>query len=141
MRRAVGVEFAASRHTLAEELLAREPATVSSRVVLVQGDCADAALWVEGGPIAGATVAYAGSLMFSDELMNALARRIEGSLEHAPLLRVVASLKRWAVDAAPRGFRETPPPELCESSWTAPPSLGAEGESEPGTPVYVYERV
>ena len=76
-----------------------------------------------------------GSLMFSAELMEVLARRIDDS----PAMRLVATLKQWAEGSAPRNFREQTPAEFCESSWTAPRELS--DPKDPGTPVYIYERV
>ena len=35
----IGVEFAASRHELAEELLSRQPAELAARVALIRADC------------------------------------------------------------------------------------------------------
>ena len=135
VRRAFGVEFAATRHELAVAALEREAAGVSERVTLLEGDCAAPNLWTAGGPLGDRiTVVYAGSLMFSNELMDQLARLIEA----CPFpLRVVASLKQWASDQAPRGFVEQAP-LYCESSWTAPRELT--DERDPGTPVYVYAR-
>jgi hypothetical protein len=130
--RACGVEFAASRHELAEEALAQEDESVVNRVALVEGDCSDPTLWAAGGPLADATVVYAGSLMFSEELMGKLARLIEASTS----ARVVASLKQWS--AAPQGWCEQAPAERFETSWTAPQSLKSEGDA--GTPVFVYVR-
>ena len=71
-----GVEYAQSRHELAAELLAEEGEAIAQRVTLIQGDCADATLWASGGPLDGVTVVFAGSLMFSSELMDRLARAI-----------------------------------------------------------------
>ena len=135
-RAACGVEFAASRHELAVEAAAQLPEAISSCVKLVEGDCSDAALWAADGPLDGTTVVYLGSLMFSAELMDALARRIETC--PAPL-RAICTLKQWIDGNGPRNFREATPPERCESTWTAPQAL-ADREREPGSPVFVYLR-
>jgi hypothetical protein len=54
---------------------------------------------------------------FGEELMAALAQRIEG----CPSIRAVASIKPWVALA---GFAEQLPPERCETSWTAPSRVG-----------------
>ena len=154
VRESVGVELARSRHALAVKALSLEDSTLASRVRLLQGDCADAALWSEANaPLARATVVYAASLLFSSELMARLAQRIEASES----VRVVASLKRWHSGLV--GFREEEPPERCETSWTAklavvsdgpayqswsneagPARNGIEAEAHPGSQVYIYVR-
>ena len=73
--------------------------------------------------------------MFSEELMGRLARRIEGATRGP---RVVATLKRWADGAGPRGYREEEPAERCEASWTAPREL--RDAKEAGAPVHMYWR-
>ena len=133
---AFGIELAASRHNLGVDALSAETdRDAASRVTLIQGDCADAALWTaSSSPFARATVGYLGSLMFSTELMSTLARRIE-SCSFADL-RVIATLKQWSAADAPSGFLLQEPAERCESSWTAPQAL--RDAREPGTPVFVY---
>ena len=137
-----GVEYAQSRHELAAELLAEEDETIAQRVTLIQGDCADATLWASGGPLDGVTVVFAGSLMFSSELMDRLARAIESS---ATPPRIIASLKQWPHEGdggggPPRGFRPAEPHvERCESSWVVPRTLD-ETQEEVDSPVYVYVR-
>ena len=138
-----GVEYAQSRHELAAELLADEDETIAQRVTLIQGDCADATLWASGGPLDGVTVVFAGSLMFSSELMDRLARAIESS---ATPPRIIASLKQWPDEGdgggggPPRGFRPAEPHvERCESSWVVPRTLD-EAQEEVDSPVYVYVR-
>lgn len=133
--RSVGVEMAGSRHHLAEEALEREHQAIKQRVHLVQGDCAEPALWaVPGGPMAGVTVVFMGSLMFSAELMHRLAQLAGQS----STIRAVATLKRFGEDACGNLHIEEPA-EICETSWTIPSSIG-EGSGEDGTPVFIYTR-
>ena len=139
VRRAVGIEMAASRHALAASKLAGlRDSDVISRCLLVQGDCSDAALWsVAPGadaPLAEASVIYIASLLFSSELMTRLAQRIvEMAGNGQSSLRVVATLKRFRRGALRRArLRERLPPAFIDMSWS--PSMG------PGQPVYIYVR-
>lgn len=144
---AVGVELAPSRHRLALAELAREvdlDDTLSGRVALIEGDCADEVLWA--GPLAGSTLVFAGSLLFGESLMARLARCIEA----CESVRAVASLKRFAAagggagtsatGSGLAGFRELPS-EAFETSWTAPLRAGeGSGVRNPGAPVFLYIR-
>ena len=139
--RSVGVEMAGSRHELAEAALASENADIADRVALVAADCSDPALWrAPDALLRGITVIYMGSLMFSPELMTRLAQLIESS----PSVRAVATLKRFTDDRPPGGFRECSDAEKCETSWTAPTSVGsahgAGNAPDPGCPVFIYTR-
>ena len=76
------------------------------------------------------------SVMFDEELMRRLARCIAA----CPTVRLVATLKRFPDDVL-AGFREAPPPECCETSWTAPRSVdNPQGAFQPGSSVYIYLR-
>jgi SAM-dependent methyltransferase len=147
VQRAFGVELSKSRHRLAQAALAAARKEVSSRSVFLCGDCADPKLWQHGEPLAGATVVFTCSVMFSEELMARLARCIEA----CPSVRLVATLKRFPPTAPSgsegecpsglRGFREAPPPETCETSWMAPRSIDSPpGLQNPGSSVYIYVR-
>eukprot|EP00966_Prymnesium_polylepis_P186221 4316902-Prymnesium_polylepis.1 len=91
--KSVGVELAPSRHRLALAERAREADAIASRVELVEADCAEDLLWT--GALAGTTLMFAGSLLFGDELMARLARRIEGCAS----VRAVATLKQFVAAA------------------------------------------
>ena len=160
VRRAVGVELAASRHRLALAEREREPEAVASRVELIEADCADEALWATGGAVSGTTLIFAGSLLFGEELMERLARRIECCAS----VRAVATLKRFAVSGGGgaatggangggvgggtgcfscglSGFHMLNGAEEYETSWTAPLRPGAgSGVRDPGAPVFLYVR-
>jgi len=147
--RSYGVEYAPSRHRLAQANLRREaeeaddadecdePLNLASRVHLLQGDCADEALWRSDGPLAGCTVALAANLLFSAEL-NA---RLRCRLEACTTLRAVMVLHAFPEGLG--GFGE-PVEVCCETSWSAPLLVyqHEEGSVQPhkGTPVWVYER-
>ena len=137
--RSCGVEFAASRHRLAQVNLQREAAsasTLAERVSLFEGDCADSALW--RSHLSRSTVAFAANLLFDEALNGRLKRCIE---ECGSELRCVASLKAWPDGLD--GFRE-PCEVRCETSWSAPLVLVGSGKNDvmphEGTTVYVYER-
>jgi hypothetical protein len=136
--RSVGVEMAGTRHELAVAALDTMP-DIADRVILVEADCSDASLWLpQEGTLAGVTVIFMGSLMFSEELMGRLARVIEAS----PTVRAVATLKAFP-DGQPigAGFREEDKGLICETSWTAPLRAGDNGcIREPGCPVHLYIR-
>ena len=141
--RAVGIELAGSRHELAQAALRQQPSLVE-RVTLVQADCAASDLWEGDGACASATVCFAASLFFGETLMERLKARVEA----CEACRAVATLKRW--EQPPRGFAEQEPPEVCETSWTAPVRVRGDGQradeeqqradSEAGCPVHVYVR-
>lgn len=148
VRRACGVEYAASRHQLALKNLEREEmeaasesaggvAALSERVQLLQGDCAEAARWAPGGALEDASAVFAANLLFDDPLNE----RLRACLEGCASVRIVACLKAWPDGLT--GFGE--PKEVpCETSWSAPLQIfdyAAGGVVDhPGTPVYVYER-
>ena len=89
VRRACGVELAASRHQRAQEAIAVAPAEVASRVEYLQGDCADEALWSQA--LVDVTVVYTCNLLFGPGLMARVRARIESSAA----VRVVAAFKPW----------------------------------------------
>ena len=124
-------------------------------VLFVCADCAAPRLWIEDGPLVGATVVFTCSILFDEQLMSRLAQRIES----CPTVRVVATLQRFPAGHAPRGFAEAAPAEMCETSWmvakhacpllsgTGPCTAGArdgheiiKGGSGTGSAVYVYLR-
>lgn len=133
VRCAIGIELARSRHELAVQNLAREP-SITSRVRLVCGNIADARYWnppnslakdppVTGdddGVLAGATVVFLSSLLFGEELMASMAKRIASCAS----VRVVATLQRFpaqGVDGSELpGFHHCLPTERCETSWMVP---------------------
>ena len=146
-RRAYGVEYAASRHLLAQRRLRRKAASfdvlsngrrasLKARVKLLQGDCADGGIWREH--LRGCTRAYASNLLFDAELNE----RLRQCIEAAPSLRVVACLKAW-----PDGLKGLGEPHevRCETSWSAPLVLIDKDGQRPmpheGTPVHVYNRL
>ena len=131
VRHSIGVELAASRHELAEELAAASPA--ADRITLLRADCAAAALWA--AHLDGvATAVYASNLLFDEALMRRLAERLEACAS----VRVVVSLKPFE---PLRGFVEELPRELVETSWRAPEDLQQAGALEQsGSLVYVYRR-
>lgn len=139
-RSAIGVEFAPSRHRLAINSLSRDgdkesDKDVRSRVRLIQGDCADEALWAL--PLAGATAVFASNLLFDDALNDRLRER----LEDCGTIRCVAALKHWKDGL--QGYGDAIEVR-CETSW----SIGASGfdfeaggvQPHAGTPVYLYHR-
>ena len=136
-RNALGVEFAPSRHRLALANLKKEDlsADAAARVCLLQGDCADEALWRL--PLRDATVVFASNLLFDD----AINERLKQRLEACDSLRCVACLSLWKDGLA--GFDEAYEVR-CETSW----SVGHTGfdhqagavQPQVGSPVYVYER-
>ena len=135
--RAVGVEFAPSRHRLALDNLRREELSkdVAARVRLVQGDCADELLWQTS--LSETTVVFASNLLFDAALNDRLRRRLEACAS----IRCVACLTQWPDGLA--GFDEAYEVR-CETSW----SVGLTGfdhqagavQPRGGSPVYVYER-
>ena len=77
VRHACGIEYVGSRHRAAVAALTLSSRAMSSRVTYLQGDCADASFWHgDDAPLAGATVLYVSSLLFSTKLMARLAKRI-----------------------------------------------------------------
>ena len=68
VRRSIGVEYALSRHTLAEE--AREASASTQSVEFIHGDCADADVW--RAALHDATVMYVSNLLFGEELQERL---------------------------------------------------------------------
>ena len=134
VRRAYGIEYAPSRHKLAVSRLEREvKPELAERVHLIQGDCADAAIWEEH--LDGCTVLFASNLLFDDPLNN----RLRSCIETCSTIRAVASLKLWPEGLL--GFGE-PQAVCCETSWSAPLVIHDLGgiQPHPGTPVYLYER-
>jgi len=146
VRRAVGVEYAASRHDRAVARLACKSQSgdsasggIASRVSLIQGDCADMARWAAGGELSSCTCAYTCNFLF-DEILNA---RMKQCIESCPSIRCVAAFQPWPDGLV--GFSE-PYEVRCETSWdplrstqVLDVSLGrfvAEG----GSTLYVYER-
>jgi hypothetical protein len=183
VRRAVGVELSAARHTLALDLLAASTSSAAGKAkaqpaathqqskgrkrgpkrtdattpqpspapaLFVRGDCAAPHLWSGDGALAGATVVFTCSIMFDEALMSRIARRIEG----CPTVRIVATLQRFP-GGPPKGFVESAPAEMCETSWMAakhacpllsgagPCTAGAVGvaRTASGSAVYIYVRV
>ena len=134
---ATGVELSDTRHLTAIKELALQPDAVSSRVYLRCGDCADGLEWSPGGALHAASVVWACSELFNNDLMNRLARRISGSES----VRAVATLRRFP--GGLDGFRRQVLPEMCEMSWTAalsnPGALGIHDEHG-GAPVHIYVR-
>ena len=131
-RRAVGVEYAASRHRLALRKLQQQPGNLP--VKLIQADCADGTIWKSC--LSTCTVIYVSNLLFDADL-NA---RLKSCIESAGCLRSVASLKPWPDGL--RGFRG-PSEVRCETSWSAPllvVDAAGEAESHQGSLVYIYER-
>lgn len=143
--RSYGIEFAGSRHAAACARLAqREEASTSSaacaRIRLIQGDCADGALWAApGGELSACTCVYICNLLFDDALNARLKARLEG----APTVQRVAAFRPWPDGL--EGFGE-PSVVQCDTSWSAgsPSSprrlLGYDLDAGGGSPVYVYER-
>ena len=134
VRRSCGVEMALSRHLLAEALRDSDSeAAFASRVRFINDDCAADAVWREH--LDDTTVVYASNLLFGPELMERLARCLEG----CATVRVVASLKPFPSLA---GFREELPREMVETSWRAPEEVQQAGAIEqPGSLMYIYRRV
>lgn len=137
VRSSTGVEYAASRHKLAEAHLARENDEHGplAGVRLLLGDCADAGLW--RGELGASSVVYASNLLFDDGLNE----RLRTCLEECASIRCVAALKVWPDGLA--GFGE-PVEVRCETSWSAPLVIfdADKGCVAPhaGSPVFVYER-
>lgn len=134
VRKSAGIEYAPSRHALAEEaLLAVGDANVAARVFFVCGDCADEAVWRDH--LRDATVVFASNLLFGDDLNERTALRLEAS----EAVRVVATLKPFVRPL--QGFTEELPPEMVETSWRAPEEvLQAGPTAQAGSLVYVYRR-
>ena len=148
VQRSVGIELAQTRHELAERNLAREP-HIAERVRFVCGNIADSRHWTRrrvgetadnDGVLVGVTVVYLSSLLFNEELMEAMARRIEA----CDTVRVVATLRRFSrrPDGCElRGFHFRLPTERCETSWMIPRHVENPLELDhPGSPMYIYER-
>ena len=94
--RAVGVELAASRHSVGQDALARvSEDALRARIVLRRGDI----IACEG--CEDATIVYVASLLFDDAFMSRLAAR----LSELPRLRAVATLTRFPPGAL-AGFHE-----------------------------------
>ena len=134
--KSIGVELAQSRHDLAVEALGREALVCQEKIELIHGNCIDQMLW--RSRLRDVTVVFLASLFYSDELMKGLARCLE---EAAPAVRVVATLRRW--EEPPTGFAEETPPQACETSWTAPDTIGGDAptEGDGTTPVHIYVRL
>jgi len=116
LKRALGIEFATSRHERAVALGKPEAA-----VSFLQGDCADMIRWTEGGELSDCTCAYANNKLF-DDLLNA---RLKACFEECASLRCVAAFTPWPGGLT--GFAE-PVEVRCETTWSQ------------ASPVYVYER-
>ena len=139
VHRAIGVEMALSRHSLAEELLeGASSSAAAERVTFVHGDCADEAVWQDH--LADVSAVYVSNLLFDDALNARLARRLEA----AASVRAVASLRPFEGGNAALGggfTEETPRDLLVETSWRAPEELQQAGTLAPsGSLVYVYRR-
>ena len=130
---ACGIELGRSRHDQAMQLHATLPSDQARRIQFICGDCAATDAW-QHSPLADATVVYAASLCFGDELMHRLAAQIAVS----PRVRFVATLRRFDGGLG-GGFVPIEPPEACEMSWTA---LRREdrGDRWKKCPVYLYAR-
>jgi len=134
VRRAFGIELAASRHRMAIKNLEREPEDVSGRCVLINGDCADPSLWEE--ELEQCSVVYVANLLFDARLNS----RLKRCLENTPTVRAIASLQGWQHGL--EGFH-VPSEVEVETSWSAPLLVaGGAGavEPHPGSTVYIYER-
>lgn len=135
--RAVGVEFARSRHAVAVDDLALLPEPLSRRVTLSCGDAAAEHEWAPGGALHEVSVVWMCSELFNDELMQRLASRITASGS----VRACATLRKFPDGLD--GFRRHVLPERCEMSWTAaltnPEALGIHDE-QGGAPVHIYVR-
>ena len=136
VRRSIGVEYALSRHTLAEE--ARE-ASASQSVEFIHGDCADADVW--RAALHDATVIYVSNLLFGEELQERLAQRLEELVDSTrpQSIRLVLTLKPF--HRVPKGYVEDEgePQLVVETSWRAPEELQVVGQIEHvGSRVYVY---
>ena len=133
---AIGVEYAQSRHALAQRRLLEQPldADTASRIRLLQGDCADEVSWAPGGELSGCTCAYICNLLFDD----ALNARLKRCVETCEPIERVAVFKPWQGGLV--GFGE-PDVLRCQTSWAADPTevFGVE-MGDGGTLVYVYER-
>ena len=153
VRSAIGVELSSSRHRLALELCAKEAAasarrssrSPSPREHFICSDCAVEGLWTADGALAGATVVFACSVMFSPALMARLAQCIEA----CSTVRIVASMGARFPHGLD-GFAETLPNQMCEASWSvtkhACPLLSGTGPCTAAkrdghaTAVHIYER-
>ena len=141
--RALGIELAASRHAVAVRGLEEDQVEARTRVSFVCGDLAGKELWSSGGALEAVTVVWTCSLLFSDELMARLARRISGSES----VRAVATLKRFPSGSL-HGFEvERTRALLHEMSWTAAQDwpgvdrcVGDIHDQPTGSPVWVYWR-
>ena len=141
VRRSYGVEFSTSRHDLAVEKLAGDAAgdDAASRVRLLQGDCAETALWAVGGELSTCTCVYTCNLLF-DAALNA---RINRRIESCASVRRVAALRCWPEGLD--GFAE-PYEVRCDTTWSAiRPALtwdaaSGQWEATGGSTVYIYER-
>lgn len=143
VRRSYGVEFSTSRHDLAVERLAADASDddTASRVRLLQGDCAEAALWAAEGELSTCTCVYACNLLF-DAALNA---RIKRRVESCASIRCVAAFRKADWPEGLEGFAE-PYEVRCDTSWSPiRPKLTWDAtsgtwEAEGGSTVYVYER-
>mmetsp|Transcript_20178 Transcript_20178/g.59969 ORF Transcript_20178/g.59969 Transcript_20178/m.59969 type:complete len:355 (+) Transcript_20178:66-1130(+) len=139
VRRSIGVELSASRHSQAVARLGRSAAASSAAVNLIQGDCAEEGRWAAAGTLSTCTCAYACNLLFGDELNGRLKRCVEGCSS----IRRVAVLKPWPDGLD--GYSE-PYEVLCETTWAplrttlAWDSTSRTWTQEGGSIVYVYER-
>ena len=136
VRRSIGVEYALSRHTLAEE--AREASASTQSVEFIHGDCADADVW--RAALHDATVMYVSNLLFGEELQERLAQRLEEVDSTRPQsIRLVLTLKPF--HRVPNGYVEDEgePQLVVETSWRAPEELQVVGQIEHnGSRVYAY---
>lgn len=134
VRAACGVELSKTRHDRAVEARRALASEDAERIALVNGDCADAALWSVGA-LADATVLWICSELMSDGLMRRIGERVSGSAA----VRAVATLKPFP--GGLDGYARQELPERCEMSWTAALSNPNEAPApDAGAPVLIYER-
>ena len=116
-----------------------EARDIASRVSLIQGDCADAERWAEGGELSACSCLYTCNLLF-DEALNA---RLKQCVESCATIRRVAAYQPW-----PEGLDgfAAPYEVLCDTSWAPLRSkltfddVSRDWVAEGGTTVYIYER-
>jgi hypothetical protein len=131
---ACGIELGRARHEVAMQLYNALPPERANLIEFICDDCAAPDAWQQW-PLADATVVYASSLCFGDELMHRLAAQLAASSR----VRFVATLRRFdgglGGGFVPIGF------EPCEMSWTAL-ALRSEGQRDrwKKCSVYLYAR-
>lgn len=115
VRRSFGIEYAGSRHAAACARLEAGggPASATSSIRLIQGDCADGSRWAAGtGELSACTVVYICNVLF-DDVLNA---RLKRCVEACPTVQRVAAFRPWPDGL--EGFDE-PSVVQCETSWSS----------------------